>query len=93
MMIWLGVMLMALLFGIAVSYWSFKYAWVLLVITPFAALYTLIWFEQRRVTHYESAPMQEVLYATLALPAVLVALNSYAVMRARLAKKRQDKLQ
>lgn len=51
MMIWLGAMLMALLFGVAVSYWSFKYAWV------------------------------------------LVALNSYAVMWARVAKKRQDKLQ
>jgi hypothetical protein len=66
---------------------------VLLVITPFAAVYALIRYAQSQVTHYESAPMQEVLYATLALPAVLVALNSYAVMRARLAKKRQDKLQ
>jgi hypothetical protein len=63
------------------------------VITPFAAVDGLIRYVQSQVTHYESAPMQEVLYATLALPAVLVALNSYAVMRARLAKKRQDKLQ
>lgn len=63
------------------------------VITPFAAVAGLIRTAQSQVTHYESAPMQEVLYATLALPAVLVALNSYAVMRARLAKKRQDKLQ
>lgn len=81
MLIWLSLMLLAALFGIAVSFLPYRHVWLLPVVTPFAAVYVLIWFAQRQITSYESAPMQQVLYFTLALPAMLVALSSFYVKR------------
>lgn len=83
MLIWLSLMLLAALFGIAVSFLPYRHVWLIPVLTPFAAVYVLIWCAQRQTTSYESAPMQEVLYFTLALPAMLVALSSFSVKRAK----------
>ncbi|RVU37372.1 hypothetical protein EOE67_10855 [Rheinheimera riviphila] len=78
---WLLLMLLASLFGIAVSYLPYRYAWLLPILTPFAAVYALIWFAERQVTNEVGAPMREVVYFTLALPAMIVALFSFNVTR------------
>ncbi len=81
MLQWFFLMLLASIFGIAVSYLPYRYAWLLTVLTPFAAVYALICFAEHQVTSDADAPMREVLYFTLALPAMMVALFSFNITR------------
>lgn len=80
-MIWFLSMLLAVILGVVVGSIRKNWSWLLIIPTPFIFVYLLLYLEGRKDIIHTDAPMAEITYFTVAVPAVILALMSWYIVR------------